>query len=170
MKEKGKKTTEGVTFRIPSTSVGELREESSEEQVSLNTLVNQILKNHLDWHRDAGQAKLYHFPRSAMSRIIGKLTQEELSEVAVDIAKKDFVDLALLLGGEVTLSFFLDILEVWYRVSAFPFKHEVNDDVHKVIIEHGMGKNYSFFLKELYRNTLELLETKSDFIINRYSI
>jgi hypothetical protein len=56
MKEKGKKTTEGVTFRIPSTSVGELREELDEEQVSLNTLTNQILKNRLDWHRYSGQA------------------------------------------------------------------------------------------------------------------
>ena len=155
-----------VTFRIPSTSVGELREESNVEQVSLNTLVNRILKNHLDWHRYSGQARLYQFPRSVMSRIIDKLTQEELSEVAVAAAKKDFVDLALLLRGEVTLSFFLYILEVWYRVSAIPFKHEVNDDVHKVIIEHGMGKNYSFFLKELYRNVLEMFETKSDFTIS----
>jgi hypothetical protein len=165
MKEKGKKASEGVTFRIPSTSVDELREESTEKQVSLNTLVNQILKNHLDWHRYAGQARLYPFPRSAMSRIIDKLTQEEISEVAVAVAKKDFVDLALLLRGEVTLSSFLDILEVWYRVSASPFKHEVNGCVHNVIIEHGMGKNYSFFLKELYRNVLDMLETKSEFII-----
>ncbi|MDQ5868114.1 MAG: hypothetical protein M3530_00130, partial [Thermoproteota archaeon] len=97
MKEKGKKTSEGVTFRLPSNTVGELREESNKKQVSLNTLVNQILKEHLDWHRYAGQARLFHFPRSAMSRIIDKLTQEELSEVAAPIAKKDFVDLALLL-------------------------------------------------------------------------
>jgi hypothetical protein len=160
-----KKTTEGVTFRIPSSSVGELREQSIEEQVSLNTLMNQIVKNHLDWHRYAGQARLYHFPRPAMSRIIDKLTEEELSEVAVAVAKKDFVDLALLLRGEVTLSSFLDILEVWYRVSASPFKHIVNGNVHNVIIEHGVGKNYSFFLKELYRNILDMLETKSEFII-----
>ena len=165
MKEKQKKTSEGVTFRIPSNTVHELRKESNKKQVSLNTLVNQILKEHLDWHTYAAQARLYHVPRSSMSRIIDKLTEEELSEVAVTIAKKDFVDLGLLLRGEFTLSSFLDILENWSRVSAFPYKHEVNNDVHNFIIEHGMGKNYSFLLKEIYRNIMEdMFETRSDFI------
>lgn len=42
-----KQTTEGVTFRIPSSSINQLREESKKKQVTLNTLVNQILKDHL---------------------------------------------------------------------------------------------------------------------------
>jgi hypothetical protein len=106
-----------------------------------------------------------------MSRIIDKLTEEELAEVAVTIAKKDFVDLGLLLRGEFTLPSFLDILENWSRVSSFPYKHEINNDVHNFIIEHGMGKNYSILLKEIYRNILEdLFETRSDFIITDNTI
>ena len=40
-----KQTTEGITFRIPSGSIHQLRSESAKKQVSLNTLVNQILKD-----------------------------------------------------------------------------------------------------------------------------
>jgi hypothetical protein len=110
MNEEKKQTTEGVTFRIPSSAIHQLREESKKKQVSLNTLINQILKEHLDWHRYAAQAKLYHVPRSSMSRIIDKLTEEELSELAIIIAKKDFVDLGLLLRSFILLRHFRDLV------------------------------------------------------------
>ena len=84
-----KQTTEGITFRIPSSSVNQLREESKKKQVSLNTLVNQILKEHLDWHIYAAQAGFFHIPRSTMSKILDKLTEEEISELAIIIAKRD---------------------------------------------------------------------------------
>jgi hypothetical protein len=134
--------------------------------VSLNTLVNQILKDHLDWHTYAAQARMFHVPRSTFSRIIDNLTEEELSELAVTIAKKDFVDIGLLLRGEFSLPSFLNILENWSRIFSFPHKHEINDDVHNFILQHDMGRNFSFLIKELYRYILEdTFEIKSDFTI-----
>jgi hypothetical protein len=100
-----KQTTEGITFRIPSSSVNQLREESKKKQVSLNTLVNQILKDHLGWHTHAAQAGFFYVPRSTLSAVLDKLTEEEISELAVVIAKRD-VDIGLLLRGEFTLIFF----------------------------------------------------------------
>ena len=166
MSEDQKQTTEGITFRIPSSSIHQLREESKKKQVSLNTLVNRIVKEHLDWHTFAAQARLFHVSRSTFSRIVDKLTEEELSELAVTIAKKEFVDIRLLLRGEFTLPSFLNILETWSRISSFPYKHEVNNDVHNFIIQHDMGRNYSFLIKEMHRYILEeMFERKSDFTI-----
>lgn len=164
--EEHKHTTEGVTFRIPSSSIHQLRRESTKKQVSLNTLVNQILKEHLDWHTYAAQARLFHVPRSFFSRIVDKLTDEELSELAVTNAKKDFVDIGLLLKGEFTLTSFLSILENWSRISSIPYKHEVNNNTHDFIIQHDMGRKFSILIKELYRYILEeMFEKKSDFTI-----
>jgi hypothetical protein len=87
--------------------------------VSLNTLVNQILKDRLDWHRYAAQARMFHVPRSTFSRLVDNLTEEELSKFAVTIAMKDFVDRGLLLRGESTLTSFLNILENWSLISPF---------------------------------------------------
>jgi hypothetical protein len=70
MKEKAKKTTEGVTFRIPSNILGELRDESNKKQVSLNILVNQIFKDYLDWHRYASQGRSIDFPRNVISGVL----------------------------------------------------------------------------------------------------
>ena len=159
--EEHKQTTEGVTFRIPSNSINQLREDSKKKQVSVNTLVNQIFKDYLDWHRYAAQARIFPVPRSTFSWLVDNLTEEELSKHAVTIAKKDFVDMELLLRGEFTLPSFLNILENWSRMSSIPYKHETNNDVHNFIIQHDMGRNFSFLIKELYRYILEEMFEKN---------
>jgi hypothetical protein len=161
-----KQATEGATFRIPSSSINQLREESIKKQVSLNTLVNQILKDHLDWHRYAAQARMFHIPRSTFSRLVDNLTEEELSKVAATIAKKEFVDIVLLLRGEFTLPSFLNNLENWLRISSIPYKHQTNDDSHNFIIQHDVGRNFSFLIKEFFRYILEdMFKIKSEFAI-----
>jgi|SRR5690242_4542273 hypothetical protein len=85
--------------------------------------------------------------------LVYNLTEEELSKFAVTIAKNDFVDIGLLLRGEFTLPSFLNILENWSRMSSIPYKHETNNDVHNFILQHDMGRNFSFLIKELYRYT-----------------
>ena len=51
-------------------------------------------------------------------------------------------------------------------MSSIPYKHEINNDVHNFIIQHDMGRNFSFLIKELYRYILEdMFERKSDFTI-----
>ena len=98
--------------------------------------------------------------------LLDNLTEEELSKHAVAIAKRDFVDIGLLLRGEFTLPSFLNILEIWSRMSSIPYKHETNNDVHNFIIQHDMGRNFSFLIKELYRYILEeMLDRKSDFTV-----
>jgi hypothetical protein len=62
---------------------------------------------------------MFHVPRSTFSRPVDNLTEEELSKHAVTIAKKDFVDIGLLLRGEFTLTSFLNILENWSLISSF---------------------------------------------------
>jgi len=72
----------------------------------------------------------------------------------------------LVTRGEFTLQSFLNIIENWSRITSFPYKHEVNDDTHNFIIQHDMGKKYSFFLKEIYKNILqEKFQKKLEFTI-----
>ena len=163
--ESQKQTTEGITFRIPSSSISQLREESKKKQVSLNTLVNQILKDHLDWHASAALAGFFYVPRSTFTRLVDHLTEEEISELAIIIAKR-VIDVGLLLRGEFTLLSFLNILENWSRISSFPYKHAVANEVHNFIIQHDMGSNYSFFVKEIFQYIFqEIFKIRLDFTI-----
>ena len=100
-----------------------------------------------------------------MSGILDKLTEEEISELAIPISRKN-VDIALLLKGEFTVQSFLNIIENWSRLASFPYKHEVDDDTHNFLIQHDMGKKYSIILKEIYKNILqEKFQRKLEFTI-----
>ena len=56
--KKNRVATEGVTFRIPTTILNPLKDESEIKRISLNTLANQIFKEHLEWHSQAFHANL----------------------------------------------------------------------------------------------------------------
>jgi hypothetical protein len=51
-------------------------------------------------------------------------------------------------------------------MSSIPYKYEINSDVHNFILQHDMGRNFSFLVKELYRCIFEeMFEIKSNFTI-----
>jgi hypothetical protein len=166
-----KSTTEGVTFRLPSDNLEQLCKEAETRQISVNTLVNQIINEHLDWHLYAAQAKLYYVPKPFIMRILDKFTEQQLSELAGVSARKDFVDIGLLLRGEFTISSFLNILENWSRISDIPYRSEEVEGMQKIIIEHNMGSKYSYLFKEIYRHLLEkAFETKTQIEITDNTI
>ena len=166
-----KSVTEGVTFRLPSDNLEQLCKEAETRQVSVNTLVNQIVNEHLDWHLYAAQAKLYYVPKPFISRILEKFTEQQLNDLAEASAKKDFVDIGLLLRGEFTISSFLSILENWSRISDIPYRAEEIENTQKIIIEHNMGSKYSYLFKEIYRRLLEnVFEIKVQFDITDNTI
>ena len=166
-----KSATEGVTFRLPSDNLEQLCKEAETRQISVNTLVNQIINEHLDWHLYAAQAKLYYVPKPFISRVLEKFSEQQLANLAEASAKKDFVDIGLLLRGEFTISSFLSILENWSRISDIPYRTEENETTRKIIIEHNMGSKYSYLFKEIYRRLLEnSFETKTQFDITDNTI
>ena len=164
--EKKKSDSESITFRVPAKILNELRQESEKKQVSLNTLTNQIFTDHIVWHSYAKQTGLFYVPRPLISRAVNELTEEQLSSIAEETAKNKLKDLALLIRDEFTASSFLDMTEDWARISAFSYKRESSEDgrINRFMIQHDLGKNYGFLLKEMYRFALEdLLHKKTEF-------
>ena len=145
-----------VTFRIPTQRLNELQKEFKAKQVSFNTLINQITKEHLEWHSLAPQAKLYYLPKSFLMRIIDQLTEEELCGLARDTAKNDLEDISLFLRGEFSIASLSNIAETWLRISRMPYRCEINENGCKIIIEHDMGFKYSYLIKEISRYILEV--------------
>jgi hypothetical protein len=149
-------TSDCATFRIPAETLNLLRKESENKQVSLSTLVNQIVKEHLDWHSMAADAKLYYLPKSFLIRLIDQLTEEQLSELARDTAKSDLVDICLFLRGEFSIASLSNIIETWLQITKMPYRFEINTNNAKIIIEHDMGYKYSYLIKEISRYIMEV--------------
>ena len=65
---KGK--SESITFRIESKTLKNLRREAEQKDISTNTLVNQLIKDHLNWHSKAAEAGFISVRRPFISKII----------------------------------------------------------------------------------------------------
>jgi predicted DNA-binding protein len=155
-------TTTCATFRLPKEKLEQLRKVSQTKNVTPNTLVNQIINSYLDWHSRAAHAKLYYLPKSFLIRLLNELTEKELNELARDVAKNDLVDISLFLRGGFNIASISEIAETWLRVAQMSHRVEVAGDIYKIIIEHDMGRKYSYLIKEISRYLLEIaFETKS---------
>ena len=83
--------------------------------MTLYMVVNQIVKEYLDWHGLAAQAKFYYLPKAFLIRIINQLTEHQLCKLARDTAKKDLVDISLFLKGGFSIHSLFSIIEVCYK-------------------------------------------------------
>jgi hypothetical protein len=157
-----KPSTKGVTFRLSTEKLEQLRKGADARDISPNTLFNQILKAHLDWHSMAARAKLYYLPKSFLIRLLNNLTNDELNELAHDVAKNDLVDICLFLRGGFNIASISAIAKTWLRIAQMSHRIEVDGDTYKIIIEHDMGQKYSYLIKEISRLLLEIaFEKKS---------
>jgi hypothetical protein len=154
--------TKCVTFRLSKEKLEQLRKAADDRNISPNTLVNQILKAYLDWHIRAAPAKLYYLPKSFLVRLLNEITNDELNELARDVAKNDLVDISLFLHGGFNIASISEIAETWLRIAQMPHRIEVTGDIYKIIIDHDMGHKYSYLIKEISRYLLEVaFQTKS---------
>jgi hypothetical protein len=131
-----------------------LFKDSVSNKVSLNTKVDQIIKDHLDWHAYAPDAKMVYMPKPWVSRIVNRLTEEQISEIARDVSR-EFKDTCLMLRGEFTILSFLDVVVTWLRISETPTRQIQNLDDFQLLVKHDMGYNFSFLMKEVFRYIIE---------------
>ena len=139
-----------ITITMPTENIGKLQYESKFKDVSFNTKINQIIKNHLDWYSNAPLAKMSYIPKSIIAKAIDQLTEQQLSEFAQS-AVNDLEEMSLLLRGEFSFSSFLDILNTWLRITQTPKRFDESGHEYKIIIRHDVGYKYSFLLKEVFR-------------------
>ena len=169
--KKNRGATEGVTFRIPTTILNPLKDESEVKRISLNTLANQIFKEHLEWHSQALHANLYYIPGPFVLRLINELSNEQISRLAKDTATKDFAGILLVLTGEVNLQSLLKVLENWARIDSSPFKYTVTNGNHVIITQHNSGIKYSLFTEQMFRTFLEeVLKIKADIKVTENTV
>lgn len=144
-----------ITVALPSENIKRLLDESSINQVSLDTLINQIVNSHLNWHSNAVDARMIYLPKPLITKTIGLLTEQQLKDVA-EVVADEFINIILLLRGEVTYSTVIDLIDSWLRITRTPVRYRQDDDSEfRIIFWHGMGHNYGYLLKEIFQLIME---------------
>lgn len=147
---------EMMIITMPTDKIDQLQRESESKHISINTKINQIVRDHLDWHSRISSARMSFVPKSLITQTISQLTEQQLSRSAQHMVN-DLRDMSILLRGEFKISSFLDTLRIWLKIERTPNRFEQDDGQgnFKIVIRHDMGYKYSYLLKEMFRYIME---------------
>lgn len=139
-------SNESITFRINSNYLSELRRLADEDKISLNTLVNQILKSYVDWESVAVKAGFAVFQREVVKELFNAVDQNTLQQIAMRTADKS-KDTLLLMKGATNLDAALSLLNNRSKKAGFSYREFDEPDGQRIVVQHDMGINYSTFFK-----------------------
>ena len=77
-----------TSFRIDPETLHKLNSESEKAEVSLNSLVNQILKQHVEWHSKAADAGIGTIFKPMLKHLMTQLNEDEIKNLAKKLQNK----------------------------------------------------------------------------------
>ncbi|MEO9294308.1 MAG: hypothetical protein ABI347_01765 [Nitrososphaera sp.] len=164
--------TRSITFRIDAEVVDKLQTESDNHEVTLNVLVNQVLRRYTDWDTYETRIGMMPVPKlllvSLIEMAISIAQREGLKDVeryrneiikeAAKIAFKLMKESVLFMKNKYSLWVVLAVLEEYMKVSGIKSDHRVEPGSrHVFVIQHDLGDNWSLFTKELLAMIFENL-------------
>jgi hypothetical protein len=138
-----------MTFRIDESIMNTLRNESEQREVSLNTLVNQILKRYVEWDLYEPKVGMIPLAKPIVVEMFQKMNEDEIVDIARRIGKNAVKDIALFMKGKIDVNSFLSWFESRMKTSSVELNHMIENDSHTYIMKHDLGENWSFYHKNL---------------------
>jgi len=149
-----------ISLRLSGVTVDKLKEESKNEGITLNTLVNQILVEYLQWDRTASKAGWVVVLSDVVKKLMNKLDDETLYKIAISTADSH-KDIRLMMTGDDTIDGFFSILRNRLRKSGIGYTESHEKGMIRFIIHHNMGKKWSYFYKIQHERMLKNLGQSS---------
>ena len=144
---KGK--TETITFRLPSTLIGELRREAEVEGMSLNSYASKIFSNHILWERFERKVGLLPMTEAFLRETLHQLSDEQVVNLAQKLEKQKFKNILAFMNDNPTIADFVELMRTWLNVSWMQQNIEVNNGKYILKIQHGLGSKWSLYVRTL---------------------
>ena len=145
-----------ISLRLPGPNLDKLKKEAKNEGLTMNTLVNQILAEYLQWDITASKAGWVVVLADVLKRLMNELDEKTLYKIAVATADSS-KDVRLMMTGDDTVDGFFSILRNRLRKSGISYIESSEKGMIKFIIHHNMGKKWSFFYKTQHERMLQNL-------------
>ncbi len=144
-KEQQKNHTVNLSCRIDKHVYDTLLEAAHEKGISLNSLVNSMAKNYINWEIHSSDFRLVPISKETLEKIFDKLDDQTIQQIAKNIGGTVTRELVYLTFGEMN---FKNLIQaILLNASRFgTVKHEIVDSKHIINIHHGICLNFSKFL------------------------
>lgn len=191
---RGNIKTRSITFRLDPAVVDCLQREADHKEISLNVLVNQVLRRYVNWDTFEPKIGMMPVPKIILSTCFNKAIlvanevgmnqgdinshRDEIIKSAAEISFNLIKDSALLMKRTYNLWTVLEILQEYMKVSDMKSDHRIEaGNTHVFMIQHELGENWSLFTKVLLNlifenlaNTRPAISTTSNTIIAKVAL
>ena len=143
-----RRPTTTITFRINSDVMCRINAKAEQEDISLNTLINQILKRYSEWDMYEGKVGMVPVNRPVIKMLFEGLGKEEIVKMSREVAKNEVYNIALFMRGKSKLdadSFISWFLSRMKNCSEITENKETHNKTY--ILKHGLGENWSLYHK-----------------------
>jgi hypothetical protein len=165
------KETATVTFRIDKVVLDKIRAEASRHDASLNSFLNQILREFTEWDMFMPYAGSIPVAKPIVVQMFQKLTKDEIQDLATKIGKNAIEDMVLFMKGNIDLDTFLKWLEIRMKNCSVDINHIVENNKHTYIMKHDLGENWALYNKAMLETIFkELFEMPFSFRIHNNTI
>jgi len=145
-----------TTFRINSDIFIKLKNQAESEGITLNTLVNKIFANYLNWDMTASKAGWVVVLADVLKGLMDSLDEETLYKIAIRTGDST-KDVRLMMTGDDTVDGFFSILRNRLRKSGINYNETSENGMTKFVIRHNMGIKWSYFYKIQHERMLQNL-------------
>jgi predicted DNA-binding ribbon-helix-helix protein len=115
--------SENTSFRLQKVHLDQLREESKEKRISLNTLVSQIIDSYVNFGASVSKAGMIPISKSVLIELLEGYSEEQIKAIAKRTQEKIRIDRALQLRGRYNFEVLVDIFESWLKATGFSYRH-----------------------------------------------
>jgi hypothetical protein len=139
-----------VTFRLDDDIVSNLYQEADIDSISLNSIVNSILRRYIEWHKYEKKSNIMPLVCPVVRELFNHLDKEEVTRLAKDAAKDAVYNIILFMYGKVDF----DTAICWFKekmkhCSDISDKIDENPGSHRIIFKHEIGHKWSLYNKVL---------------------
>ncbi len=167
------KKTSTVSFRIDKEYDQILRIEAEEKKISLNTLVNQIFGEYVEWNRYVKLFGTIIISRDAFKLILDSLDDDKIINLAIDIAKNIPKEFILFKWKEINSQNVIKFIKMFLDHCGYgQYDYQLTEDgINKFGIKHDLSKKGSLFLKTYVESVLmDTLRIESASVITENSV
>jgi hypothetical protein len=144
-----KRKTNTFTLRIDEDVIKSLQNESELHDISLNTLINKILKRYIEWDLYAPKVGMIPMAKPVISSLFNMMNEEEILGLVSNFGKNVVQDIAYFMKMKTDPDTFLTWFEIRMRRSFVEFNHLQENDHHIYVLKHDLGYNWSLYHKKI---------------------
>jgi hypothetical protein len=155
---KSKKTVTR-TFRISEESFNAVEQDALLHNVSVNTLVNQVLETYAIHERFMAKFGMMRMTKSTFRRVLEKIPADEVPKAAMEHSKELGIPLVVSRYGEFGLTTLLDGLQLMMTYGGWGQYQETESSQGKRVITlmHDMGQIGSIYLHSFVKYWFEAI-------------